>query len=69
MIQVQRKLEGKLAECCICRRQPHHYEIRGKRTHFLECSPCRMRTAIFPTLQQAVEAWETQNTHSWQEAV
>jgi hypothetical protein len=67
MIQVQRKVEGKLAACAVCNGQPHHYENIGKHTHFLECSPCRMRTAAFPSFQEAVEAWERQNTHQWEE--
>lgn len=69
MIQIQRKIEGQLAPCSNCGGQPKHYEVRGKQTHLLECSPCRMRTAAFSTLQEAVEAWEKQNTHSWREAV
>lgn len=67
MIQVQRKIEGQLAPCVVCGKQPHHYEIRGKQMHFIECSPCRMRTAAFPSFQEAVEAWEKQNTHVWEE--
>lgn len=69
MIQRQIKIEGQLAGCSRCGRQPHHYEICGKHTHILECEPCRVRTAPFPTLQEAVEAWETQNTHAWKEVV
>lgn len=68
MIEVQRQIDGHLAPCGTCGRQPHHYEVRGTNQHFLECSPCRTRTAKFRTLQEAVEAWEAQNTHSWRES-
>ena len=68
MSQRQIKIEGTLAGCGTCGRKPHHYENQGKHTHFLECSPCRMRTSSFTTLQEAVEAWDSQNTHAWKEA-
>lgn len=68
MIQVQYKIEGTLAACVTCGKQPHHYEIRGKSLHFLECSPCRLRTPACGSLQEAVEAWEKQNTHSLRDA-
>jgi hypothetical protein len=67
MTQRQIKIEGQLAACSTCGHQPHHYEIQGKHTHFLECSPCRMRTSAFSSLQEAVEAWENQNMHTWKE--
>lgn len=58
MVQQQMKLEGQLAGCPSCQRQPKHYYVYGKGLHLLECAPCGLRTAKMPTLQQAVEAWE-----------
>lgn len=58
MVQVMVPIEGTLAACPSCGRQPRHYEVRGKGTHLLECAPCNSRTPKFPTFQQAVEAWE-----------
>lgn len=56
-MQQQIKIEGVLA-ACNCGRQPKHYLWHGKNQHFLECSPCGTRTALFPTFQEAVESWE-----------
>lgn len=58
MIQVEEKIEGQLAPCKGCGRQPRHYLVRGRGQHLLECAPCGTRTAKLPTFQQAVEAWE-----------
>ena len=62
MIQKQVIIEGTLATCPGCGRQPRHYHVLGVDTHFLECSPCGLRTAKMPTLQQAIELWEAQDT-------
>lgn len=61
-MQRQHRITGTLAACAGCGRQPHHYEVLGPGLHFLECSPCAVRTPKFRTLQQAVEAWEAQET-------
>lgn len=62
MIQRQVPIEGTLAACPGCGRQPRHYHVLGKDLHLLECSPCSLRTAKMPTLQQAIELWESQDT-------
>lgn len=50
-------LEGKISPCA-CARQPRHLHRLGKNVHALECPPCGVRTAFFPTLQEAVAEWE-----------
>ena len=61
MIQQQQRIDGQLS-ACRCERQPKHYFLRGPSTHFLECSPCGVRTAKYATFQEAVEAWEGRHT-------
>jgi|JI10StandDraft_1071094.scaffolds.fasta_scaffold2495550_2 hypothetical protein len=52
------RLSGTLTSCA-CERQPMHVERRGYGgTHWLECPPCGTRTPRFPSLNEAVEAWE-----------
>jgi hypothetical protein len=62
MIQRQIKIEGTLAGCPGCGKQPKHYHVLGRDQHLLECYPCGLRTAKMPTLQQAIELWEAQDT-------
>jgi len=58
-MQRQVKIEGTLAECPACKRQPKHWlDMRQGGTHALECSPCGTRTPLFSTFQEAVEYWE-----------
>jgi len=53
------RIDGTLAACHTCSGQPKHFETRMRGgLHHLECPACRVRTARFPTFQQAVEAWE-----------
>jgi hypothetical protein len=53
------KIEGQIAPCQGCGRQPRHwYEATQGGQHFLECSPCNTRTPKFSTFQGAVESWE-----------
>lgn len=66
MIQDQVHLEGRLAECSGCGRQPRAYFVRGKGLHLLECAACGMRTAKLPTMQEAVAQWEAQETQETQ---
>lgn len=61
MIQAEVPLSGTL-RACTCKRQPRHFEVRGKGLHILECPPCGVSTGKHPTLQQAVEAWEAVDT-------
>lgn len=62
MIQRQMKIEGELAGCPGCGRQPKHYHVLGKNMHFLECAPCGLRTARMSSLQEAIALWEAQDT-------
>lgn len=57
------RITGTLAACPGCGGQPKHVERLGKGTHWLECCPCGTRTHAAATLQEAVEAWERQETH------
>lgn len=68
MIQTSRRLSGLIAPCPTCDRQPLHVHVRGPDKHYLECPPCELRTARVPTLQQAVEAWESMPRHATQAA-
>jgi len=61
MTQQQIRIDGEI-DACKCGRQPKHYHERGRNRHFLECSPCNVRTAKCDTFQEAVEAWEGQKT-------
>lgn len=49
---------------CPSGHQPKLVEQWGKPLFFLECCPCAVRTAKFPTAQEAVAAWEAQETVS-----
>lgn len=60
-MQTQIKMTGELSPCR-CGKQPKHYEEKFGALHFLECSPCQTRTPKFPAFQEAVHAWETQDT-------
>lgn len=62
MVQYSVKIEGQLAGCPGCSRQPRAYHVRGKDLYLLECSPCGLRTAKMPTLQEAVAQWEANET-------
>ena len=62
MIQYEIKIDGKLANCPSCGRQPRVYGVRGKEQRLLECAPCGIRTAKLPTMQEAVAMWERQET-------
>lgn len=66
MIQVEHRIAGTLSACAHGH-QPKHIEVRGKGQHFLECAPCQVRTAKFPSLQEAVEAWEKQHINAYVE--
>ena len=57
--QHQIRIEGELA-ACRCSKQPKHYHEPGRDLHFLECSPCGVRTGKFATFQEAVAQWEAQ---------
>jgi len=61
MWQQQHPINGSLAGCPSCDRQPKLYHVAGKDLYFLECAPCGLRTAKMPTRQQAVEMWESQD--------
>lgn len=63
MMQRSRRLAGAVAPCPVCSRQPMHVEVRGPGLHFLECPPCELRTTREPSLQQALEAWESLPRH------
>lgn len=56
-LQEQTRISGTLT-ACDCGRQPKAWHARGKGLFFLECSPCGERTAKYPTLNQAIDAWE-----------
>lgn len=58
-MQKQVKIEGTVAACRGCGRQPKVYNCLGPGTYFLECSVCGVRTAKHPALQLALEDWET----------
>jgi hypothetical protein len=61
-MQQQVKIDGLLAACRKCSRQPKHWlDHRHGGTHALECSPCENKTPFFPAFQQAVEFWEKSN--------
>lgn len=62
MIQRQIHIDGTLAACPGCGKQPKHYHVLGKDLHLLECPPCGLRTAKMATFQQAVELWEANDT-------
>ena len=63
----QVKIQGTIAACPKCGRQPKHYAVsRNGGLHFVECSPCLTRTPSFPTFQQAVEFWERHETQAIQ---
>lgn len=64
MIQRSRRLTGEVSPCPNCVRQPMHVEIRGPGRHFLECPPCELRTTREPSLQEALEAWESLPRHA-----
>jgi hypothetical protein len=57
------RITGEIAPCPGCGKQPKHWNepARGG-AHFLECSPCNVRTARHSTAQQAFEAWEQHET-------
>lgn len=44
---------------CTCGKQPKHIYTKGRDLHALECPPCGVRTARFPMLSLALQAWET----------
>ena len=56
-------LEGKISPCA-CGKQPKHLHRLGKDTHALDCPPCGARTSFYPTLQEAVQEWETARAKS-----
>lgn len=44
---------------CSCSRQPKHLErFKNKGEHAVECCPCQVRTAFYPTAQEAIAEWE-----------
>jgi hypothetical protein len=51
-----------LFAACACGRQPKHISERWDRAHWMECPPCGVRTAKFGTAQEAVAAWEAQES-------
>lgn len=67
-MQTQIKFDGTLS-ACRCGKQPKPYSERHGQLFFLECSPCQTRTPKFPTMQEAVQAWETQDTGAIAKAV
>jgi len=67
-MQTQLKLSGTLSSSR-CTKQSKAYSERHGQSFFLECSLCATRTPKFPTLQEAVQAWETADTGSIQKAV
>lgn len=60
-MQTQMKIEGQVASCCKCGRQPKHYSERHFTVHFLECAPCETRMPKFGTFTEALQHWETAN--------
>jgi Zn ribbon nucleic-acid-binding protein len=67
-IQRQIPIEGTLAACPTCRKQPKHYVTLGKELHHLECPPCGTRTPKFSTFGAAVEKWESAETVHYERA-
>jgi len=67
-IQRQLKIEGQLAGCPTCGKQPKHYESIGKGLHHLECPPCGTRTPKFATFGEAVQKWEIAETVHYERA-
>lgn len=55
MIQQQIKTEP--LKPCGCGDQPKLYYVRGPRTYFLECAPCRVQTARLRSLAAVRAAW------------
>ena len=64
MTQRQIRINGELNQCS-CGKQPKHYQQLGKDTHFLECPPCGVRTAKYPTFQEAVSDWENRTVETF----
>jgi hypothetical protein len=62
MVQYMIKIEGELAKCPGCGRQPRAYHTRGRDQYHLECAPCGLRTAKMGTMQEAVAQWEASET-------
>ncbi|GAP67358.1 hypothetical protein MBSD_n2679 [Mizugakiibacter sediminis] len=58
-MQREHRLEGQLAPCPSCDRQPRAVNTLGRDLWHLECAPCELRTTKRATLQEAVEAWES----------
>jgi hypothetical protein len=67
-VQTQLKFSGQLA-CCDCGKQPKAYSERHGKSFFLECSPCAKCTGKFPSLGEAVQAWEQSATTHIQRAM
>lgn len=66
-MQSQLKLSGNLS-ACRCGKQPKAYSERHGASFFLECAIDATRTPKFPTLQEAVAAWEDANVAAIQRA-
>lgn len=54
------RLEREVTPCRACDAQPKVVNRYGKNTYHLECCPCMSRTAPFPSLQEAIAAWDRQ---------
>jgi hypothetical protein len=70
MIEKMSRLAGKIAPCS-CGRQPFLVEVHGRPgalmlnmatvRSYMECPPCRKKTAIHDTTQEAVAEWEDEH--------
>jgi hypothetical protein len=54
------RLDREVTACRACNAQPKAVLRYGKNTHHLECCPCMSRTAPFPSLAEAIAAWDRQ---------
>jgi len=52
------RLDREVTACHSCGKQPKAVHRYGKNLHRLECCPCQSRTAPFPTIAEAIAAWE-----------
>jgi hypothetical protein len=64
MVQIATRFTGVIAPCQGCGGQPLHIHVRGRETDFLECPRCGTRTPPFKSVQEAVSAWDAQETHA-----
>lgn len=54
------RLDREVTPCRACDAQPKAVLRYGKNEHWLECCPFLSRTAPFPSLQEAIAAWDRQ---------